>query len=167
MASYVTRDTQAHSMARIAASQLGCVVIGVAFIVVGVLWLINAPDQLRGMVLPSEVDQVTPLAIVMFRYAAMWITCIGLLLCWLGTRDASYDIAAVCGILGVCMVCFDAGFMKLGLPLQRPLLLAVLPRGRHHRLRRRRGAPLFRRQRRATAACTRRPSGAREAQGAP
>tara|TARA_B110001452_G_scaffold78447_1_gene63982 strand:+ start:2143 stop:2502 length:360 start_codon:yes stop_codon:yes gene_type:complete len=119
------------------------------------------------MVLPSEVDQVTPLAILMFRYAAMWIICIGLLLCWLGTRDASYDIAAVCGILGVCMVCFDAGFMKLGLPLQRPLLLAVLPRGRHHRLRRRRGAPLFRRQRRATAACTRRPSGAREAQGAP
>ena len=66
------------------------------------------------MVLPSEVDQVTPLAILMFRYAAMWIICIGLLLCWLGTRDASYDIAAVCGILGVCMVCFDAGFTKLG-----------------------------------------------------
>ena len=51
----------------------GCLLLGVAFTVVGVMWLIDAPDQLRSMVLPSEAEKVTPLAVVMFRYAAMWM----------------------------------------------------------------------------------------------
>ena len=52
------------------------------------------------------------------------ITCIGFVLCWLGSRgDASYDrtVAAVCGILGVCLILFDAGFMKLGVFLSSGL----------------------------------------------